>query len=93
MNASPDHLIIALNTKAIVLDISRNQLVEFNTTDDYDFTLTSVFFANNTVYLGTKEFGVLKTTINQLNDYEEIHPEGPLENDVFSIAVKNKHLQ
>jgi hypothetical protein len=92
LNASSDHLIIALNSKAIVLDISQNQLVEFKTTDDYDFTLTSAFFANNTVYLGTKEFGVLKTTINQLNNYEEIHPEGPLENDVFSIAVKNKHL-
>ncbi|TXD51837.1 MULTISPECIES: hypothetical protein [unclassified Polaribacter] len=92
LNSTNLQLTIALNNKAIVLDVSQNQIVEFKNTNDYDFTLTSAFFINNTVYLGTKEFGVLKTNVNQLNPYEEIHPEGPLENDVFSMAVKNNNL-
>jgi hypothetical protein len=92
LNSAVSHLIITLNKKAIVLDVSQKQIVEFVINLDYDFTLTSAFFENNTVYLGTQEYGILKTSLSEVNDYEEIHPEGPLENAVFSIEVKNNNL-
>lgn len=92
LNSAVSHLTIALNKNVIVLDTLLNQIVNFKNIPNFDFTLTSAFFENNTVYLGTKEFGILKTTDSQLNNYEEIHPEGPLENSAFSIEVKNKNL-
>ena len=92
IKSSDSHLGIALNKKGVILDSINNQIFEFNNITDFDFTLSNVFFENNTVYLSTKEFGILKATSSQINTYEEIHPEGPLSNDVFSIAVQNDNL-
>lgn len=92
LNSSNLHLTVSLNNKAIALNASLNIDIEFNTTSDYDFTLFGASYINNTIYLATKEFGVLTTTSSQINSYEEIHPEGPLSNDVFSIAVNNSNL-
>ncbi|UAM98195.1 hypothetical protein K8354_18275 [Polaribacter litorisediminis] len=92
LNASSSHVTITLKNKVLVWDVSQNQIFEFQGNLDFDFTTTSAFFENNTMYIGTEEFGILKTTATELNTYQEIHPEGPLENSVFSIAVKNNNL-
>lgn len=92
LKSSSTNLTIALNKKAIVLDVTDNQIAEFISNVDFDFTLLNAFFENNNIYLATKEFGVLKTSISQINSFQEIHPEGPLSNDVFSIAVKDDNL-
>jgi len=92
MKSSPSHLALALKKRGIVLDSSNNEVASFNTIPDFDFTLSNAFFQNNTVYLATEEFGVLKSSANQINSYEEIHPEGPLSNEVFSIDVNNNNL-
>ncbi|MDP5105580.1 MAG: hypothetical protein NWQ31_05350 [Polaribacter sp.] len=92
LKSSNTNLTIALNKKAIVLDVTENQIAEFSSNIDFDFTLLNAFFENNIMYLATKEFGILKTSISQINSFQEIHPEGPLSNDVFSIAVKDNHL-
>ncbi|WP_339660519.1 hypothetical protein [uncultured Polaribacter sp.] len=92
LKSSNTNLTIALNKKAIVLDVAENQIAEFSSNIDFDFTLLNAFFENNIMYLATKEFGILKTSISQINSFQEIHPEGPLSNDVFSIAVKDNHL-
>jgi len=92
MKSSPSHLALALNKRGIVLDSSNNEVASFNTIPEFDFTLSNAFFQNNTVYLATEEFGVLKSSANQINSYEEIHPEGPLSNEVFSIDVNNNNL-
>ena len=92
IKSSDTHLGIALNKKAIILNTFNNEIATFNITSDFDFTLLNVFFENNTVYLATKEFGVLKTTQSQVNTFQEIHPEGPLENDVFSVEAHNNHI-
>ena len=69
-----------------------NEILNFVTTSDFDFSLSNAFFENNTIYLATHEFGILKTTSTQSTNYQEIHPEGPLSNDVFSIDAENEHL-
>ena len=92
VNSSLSNLVISLNKKVIVLDDSQNQIAEFTTTSGFDYTVNSAFYENNTVFLGTKEFGILSTTSNQSSNYQEIHPEGPSANDVFSIDVKNNNL-
>ncbi|PQJ81032.1 type IX secretion system anionic LPS delivery protein PorZ [Polaribacter porphyrae] len=90
--ASSSNLTITLNRSAFVLDENNNQVFIFLNTPDFSFTLSNAFFENSTVFLASKELGILKTTTSQLNTYQEIHPEGPLFNDVFSIAVNNNDL-
>ena len=87
-----DKLSIALNKSAIILNSANNQVNVFSTTVDFDFTLNTAFIKDAIMYLATKEFGVLKAGSGQLKMYEEIHPEGPLSNTVFSIDVKDNNL-
>jgi len=91
LNSSDSNLLITLNNQAIVLDSNLNVQQEINTTPDFDFTLSDALFINNTIYLATNQFGVL-TRNNQTSTFTEIHPEGPLSNEVFSIAAKDTDL-
>lgn len=92
IETSSTNLAVSLNKKAVILDQSFNQILELNTTTEFDFSLTNSFFDNSNIYLGTQEFGILKSTINNINNYQEIHPEGPLFNEVFNIAANNNNL-
>ncbi|PQJ75266.1 hypothetical protein [Polaribacter gangjinensis] len=92
VKSSATHLAISLQKSASILNLSMNEILNFGTTSDFDFSLSNAFFENNTIYLATHEFGILKTTSTQSTNYQEIHPEGPLSNDVFSIDAENEHL-
>ena len=90
--ASSSNLTISLAKKAIVLDQLLLQTAEFNTTPDFDFTLSKALSNNENIYLATTEFGILRASISSLNSYDEIHPEGPLFNEAFNIDVYNNNL-
>ncbi len=92
LKSSSVHLAVALNKSAIILNLANNQVAVFNTILEFDFTLNTAFINDNMMYLATSEFGILKTSLDQINTYEEIHPEGPLSNDIFSINVLNNNL-
>ncbi len=92
IKASNSHLSISLSKSSIILDLTLNEVIQFLSNTDIDFSINNAFFENNIAFLATKEFGILKSNLNQSTDYIEIHPEGPLSNDVFSISVKNKNL-
>jgi len=92
LKSSTEHLIISLNKKAIVFDNAMNEVKQFTSDMAFDYSLNTAFFENNTAFLATKELGVLLTTLSQPSAYLEIHPEGPLSNNVFSIAANNDNL-
>lgn len=92
LKSASNNLAVGLNKKAVVLDTANNQNAIFETTPDFNYTTNNAFFENNQVYIATKEFGILKTNLSQLNTYDEIHPQGPLSNDIFSIDVFNNNL-
>ncbi len=92
IKSSTTHLAISLQKSANILNSTLNEITSFGTISNFDFTLSNAFFENNTVYLATHEFGILKATSTQSAIYQEIHPQGPLSNDVFSIAANNNHL-
>ena len=92
LKSSTDHLIVSLKKKAIIFDNAMNEVRQFTSNMAFDYSLNTAFFENNTAFLATKEFGVLLTTPAQPSAYLEIHPEGPLSNNVFSIAANNDNL-
>ncbi len=70
-------------------------------TADFDTKFTcGLIDASNSIYVGTtgnpaigkSGFGILKTTINDVALFDEIHPDGPLLNDFFKIKIESGHI-
>ena len=92
LKSSTNNLTLGLDKSVIVLDNSLNQVVEYITNVDFDFNINNAQAESNSSYLATKEYGILKTSFSSSTTYEEIHPEGPLNNDVFSVTAKQNNL-
>ncbi|WP_299054367.1 two-component regulator propeller domain-containing protein [uncultured Polaribacter sp.] len=92
LKASNTNLTVALSNVAIVFDTQLNEVQEFTNNSDFNFTLNTAFFENNTVFLATKEFGLLNSDSSNFTDFTEIHPDGPLFNDIFSITSGTNNL-
>ncbi len=94
IKASDTHLSIAIKREAYIYDSSLNLVSNIisDDTSEFYFELNAVFTEGNTVYLCTKEFGILQTDLLATEDFIEIHPDGPTSNDVFSISVLNDNL-
>jgi hypothetical protein len=92
IKASAKHLIISLKNTAIIFDASMTKIGQFNANTSFNYSTNTAFFENETCFLATKNFGVLVATLDASDTYLEIHPEGPLTNDIFSIAASNNNL-
>ena len=88
LNASSTFLNVSLNTLSYTYNAQLIQVDFSQATAEVNFNLHNAYSVNNTTYLATKKYGILKKAFNQ-TEFEEIHPEGPLFNDVFSVEVKN----
>ncbi|CAM1341773.1 type IX secretion system anionic LPS delivery protein PorZ [Tenacibaculum amylolyticum] len=91
IKASATNLIVALTTSANTYDTSLTLVGNNSTNSTFDFSLNTALLNNGTVFLGTEEFGILSAQL-ATTTYTEIHPEGPLSNNVFSIAVNSNDL-
>jgi len=89
-----DNLTISTQRSVYVNDLNNLEILNYttNSTDVFYFNLNTAFFIDSNLYLGTQEFGILKSDFQNITDFEEIHPEGPVSNLSFSIAVKDNNL-
>lgn len=92
LKPSNNSLSVTLNTSAVILDTNLTTKTQIFQTPEIEFNLNSSYEENGIVYLATKEFGILKTTTSNILKFEEIHPQGPLANDVFSVTANNKNV-
>ncbi|MAX69884.1 MAG: ABC transporter substrate-binding protein [Flavobacteriaceae bacterium] len=53
--------------------------------EDYDTSFTSAIAINDIVFVGTSDFGVLRTSLSDGSLYTSIKPSGPSENNIFKI--------
>ncbi len=77
-------LTVTSETRSTVFDVTMNQVAVVNNLIDFDYTLSSSLAYNNTVYLGSNQFGVLAVPFGS-NQAEQILPDGPLLNKAVSI--------
>jgi ligand-binding sensor domain-containing protein len=91
LKASAEYLTVTNSKKAYILDTGLNQVYVAGNNSQYNFTLHTAFAENDQVYLATKEFGILQRNFS-VNKYNEIHPEGPSSNQVFSVTAGNGQL-
>lgn len=92
IKSSSSHAAISLSTSAIILNLEMEQVFEFLPNSEFNFSLNTSFYEDNSIFLGTKETGILTVIEDASDTYLEIHPEGPLSNDVFSITAQNNKL-
>ncbi len=92
LKSSTSSLSIALKTSAVILDKRLTQITQVNQTSSFSFNLHEALEENNDIYLATNKYGILKTTTTSITTLEEIHPNGPLLNDIFSIEAHNNNL-
>lgn len=92
MKSSSSNLAITLNTSVKIFDNLMNLVSTIASNNDFEFTLHTSFVEENTVYLATKEYGILETALENPSNFTEIHPEGPLSNEVFAIDVLDANL-
>ena len=62
------------------------------TNSTYNYNLNTAFTENNSLYLASQTFGILKSKLSNISNFEEIHPKGPSTNAPFSIAANNQNL-
>ena len=92
LKASNEYITAATNTHALVFDTSLTLNTTATSTNQLNFRVQTAFAENNTVYVGSNEFGILQRSFADIENYSEIHPLGPSSNDIFSITAKNNNL-
>ncbi|MDY7394693.1 two-component regulator propeller domain-containing protein [Aureibaculum sp. 2210JD6-5] len=92
LKASENYLTATTRKSAYVYNNALSQQVITNTTPEHDYVLQSAYAEGNSIYLGTSEFGILHRSFSNGFEHTEIHPQGPISNDIFSITAENNHI-
>ena len=92
MKESTTNLTVALNQSAYVFDTRIVQVLQTVANSDFNYNLNNAFAENNELFLSTQQYGMLVSAFGNPTAFEEIHPEGPVSNDVFSLSAQNNHL-
>ncbi|NMH87408.1 type IX secretion system anionic LPS delivery protein PorZ [Flavivirga algicola] len=96
-----DRLVTNTRNDVFVYSEAFNTLAQISRSIDFDVDFTkSTIFENDELYIGTTGsksngkpgHGILKTTLNNVLIFEEIHPESPLLNSFFEIKISGKEI-
>ncbi|HKJ07348.1 MAG TPA: two-component regulator propeller domain-containing protein, partial [Flavobacteriaceae bacterium] len=94
LSASSTNFTITTARSIYVNNKSNTQVYTYTSTSSSStyFTAQKSYVEEGTIFIATKEFGILKSTVNTIENFTKIHPEGPFSNSVFSINAKDNHL-
>lgn len=92
LKASAQFITVATDKQAQIFNAALAQVVVANAIEQFNYTLNTAFAENQSIYLGTQEFGILQRSFSDSATHFEIHPEGPSANDSFSITAQNNNL-
>ncbi|MCO4823098.1 MAG: ABC transporter substrate-binding protein [Flavobacteriaceae bacterium] len=87
LKASVDKLVVTTEDKTYIYNKDFNLLSTSSVVNEFDTKFTSATTTIEGIYIGTKNFGVLKSTTVSPSIYTEIHPEGPIRNNTFSLEA------
>ena len=87
-----NNLIVTTQNNVFVYDVGFNLIsqVEIDPLFDTQYTVATTDLEH--IYVGTRDFGILKTSLLNPTEFEELHPEGPLLNIPFSIETEPNGL-
>lgn len=79
------NLVVTTNNNVFIYDSNFNIVSQASMNNEFSTVYSSATIDSEFIYIGTKDFGVLKTPILNPITFEEIHPDGPLLNTPFSV--------
>ncbi|GAA4803520.1 two-component regulator propeller domain-containing protein [Litoribaculum gwangyangense] len=92
LRALDDSLIVTTRNNVFIYDTNFNIVLQVSVDTNFSTLYTCATIENNSIYIGTREFGILETTVTNPTVFEEIHPDGPLLNIPFSIEAEPNGL-
>ncbi|GAL70216.1 hypothetical protein [Jejuia pallidilutea] len=87
ISAVDNNLVLSTDRNVFVYGEGFNLLAQVNLTEEFNTRYTSATINANDIYIGTRDFGVLKTSISATDSFEEVRPDGPLLNTPFSLKA------
>ena len=88
INSSDSKFIIITDEKCLIYNDQLTQLVYEIDSEMYSSGFNQGIIKDNYIYIATNEIGVLIIN-NNGGDYSFLKPDGPLENDIFSVETLN----
>lgn len=84
------NFIVSTAENVYVYDENIQLVNSFQPNEEFDTSFTSATQVNDFVYLGTNDFGILGSSINDNTSYVEIKPNGPLFNETFRLNAETE---
>ncbi|WP_282043811.1 ABC transporter substrate-binding protein [Winogradskyella flava] len=84
------NLIISTSNTVYIYNEDILLINSFQPNADYATNFTSAAQLGDFIYIGTQDFGVLRSSINDNTFYQEIKPNGPLFNEIFRINAETE---
>ena len=92
LKVSDNSLLVSTPSKVYQYTVGFNLLDVYTTNLEFETDFTSAVIIDNAIYIGTTDFGVLRSKAISMSEYDEIHPQGPLLNSVFSLEYGYNNL-
>lgn len=87
---SNSNLIISTTNTVYVYDTNIQLVNTFQPNEEFDTSFTSATQIDDFIYIGSQDFGVLRSSISDNTFYTEIKPNGPLFNEVFRVNAETE---
>ncbi|WP_225312680.1 type IX secretion system anionic LPS delivery protein PorZ [Pseudotamlana haliotis] len=87
LHATAGQLIVTTQNEVFVYDSNFNTIAQVGLDPEFATRYTSATVDGNYIYIGSEDFGILKTPVASPTTFEEVHPEGPLLNNPFAIEA------
>lgn len=87
-----NNLVITTQNSIFVYNSSFTLIAQIPINSEFSTKFTSTTIDSEYAYIGTKDFGILKTVLLNSVNFEELHPESPLLNKPFAITAGVNNL-
>ncbi len=91
VKTTTDSMIVSFDSEIMVYNTALVTQGTNTIGGDFSTTINTGTVYDGIVYLGTEDHGILAAAVNNAT-YNEIHPEGPLSNEVFALDAFNNNL-
>lgn len=92
LKISDNGLLVTTPSKVYQYSVGFNLTSVYTTNLEFETSFTTALSIDGVIYIGTTDYGVLKSKAMSVSEYDEIHPQGPLLNSAFSLKYGYNNL-
>lgn len=94
IRATLNYLVVTSSSHVFIYNTSLSQIIHIQNAQitSIPVTFTCASIANEMIYIGTNENGIVSSPINSPTNFEFIMPNGPFRNNIFSINMTSSNL-